>query len=195
MKIFFDCEFTGLHKDTSLISIGLISEDDRKFYAEINDYDKTQLNPWIDEHVINNLCYNNLERYIPKLNIFKQGNYATKDDLDTVGKKLKTWLDQFDTVEFVSDVCHYDFVLLIDLVWRHALNMPYGIIGSACHDINQDIARYYNISSIEAFDKSREEILKEHNAEVKLGVKHNALYDAKVIKELYKILNKEKVAK
>lgn len=26
MKIFFDTEFTGLHKDTTLISIGLISE-------------------------------------------------------------------------------------------------------------------------------------------------------------------------
>jgi DNA polymerase III epsilon subunit-like protein len=38
MKIFFDTEFTGLHKDTTLISIGLVSEDNRKFYAELIDY-------------------------------------------------------------------------------------------------------------------------------------------------------------
>jgi len=35
-RIFFDTEFTGLHKDTTLISIGLIAEDGRTFYAEFN---------------------------------------------------------------------------------------------------------------------------------------------------------------
>lgn len=43
-RIFFDTEFTGLHKDTSLISIGLVSENGQKFYAEITDYDKSQIN-------------------------------------------------------------------------------------------------------------------------------------------------------
>ena len=38
MKIFFDTEFTGLHKDTSLISIGLVDEDGKTFYAEFLDY-------------------------------------------------------------------------------------------------------------------------------------------------------------
>lgn len=38
MKVFFDTEFTGLHKNTTLISIGLISEDRRIFYAELTDY-------------------------------------------------------------------------------------------------------------------------------------------------------------
>ena len=42
-KIFFDMEFTGLHQKTTLISIGLIAEDGRTFYAEFNDYDKSQL--------------------------------------------------------------------------------------------------------------------------------------------------------
>ena len=41
MNIFFDTEFTGLQKDTDLISIGLISENNDVFYAEITDYDKT----------------------------------------------------------------------------------------------------------------------------------------------------------
>ena len=37
MKVFFDTEFTGLYKDTNLISIGLVSEDGKEFYAEIDD--------------------------------------------------------------------------------------------------------------------------------------------------------------
>lgn len=59
-----------------------------------------------------------------------------------------------------------------------------------CYDINQDIARYYKISQKEAFNKSREEILEENKIEIE-GDKHNSLYDAKVIKELYYILNKK----
>jgi len=64
-------------------------------------------------------------------------------------------------------------------------------VSASCYDINQDVARHYRISQSEAFDKSREIILwdnyKEHAVE---GEKHNALRDAKVIRELYQILNK-----
>ena len=35
MNIFFDTEFTGLRKDTTLISIGMIAENGKTFYAEL----------------------------------------------------------------------------------------------------------------------------------------------------------------
>ena len=34
MKVWFDTEFTGLHKNTTLISIGLVNEYNETFYAE-----------------------------------------------------------------------------------------------------------------------------------------------------------------
>ncbi len=37
MIIFFDCEFHDLVKTPKLISIGLVSEDSREFYAELSD--------------------------------------------------------------------------------------------------------------------------------------------------------------
>ena len=37
-KIFFDLEFTGLHKLTTAISVGLVCEDGKKFYAECTDF-------------------------------------------------------------------------------------------------------------------------------------------------------------
>ena len=55
MKIFFDTEFTGLHQNTTLISIGLVSERGKTFYAELTDYDQTQLNDWLKDNVIANL--------------------------------------------------------------------------------------------------------------------------------------------
>lgn len=37
MLIFFDTEFTDLVPDAKLVSIGLVSEDGREFYAELSD--------------------------------------------------------------------------------------------------------------------------------------------------------------
>ena len=172
MKIFFDTEFTGLHKDTTLISIGLIAENGEEFYGGMSDYDRSQVDEWIEENVIKHMYLGENKSY----------HYGTKKE---ISEKLNKWLKQFETVEWVSDVCHYDFVLLIDLICGHALKMPYGILNAACHDINQDIANYYNISEIDAFDKSREEIIESFGVMID-GTKHNALYDAKVIKAIYK---------
>ena len=37
MKIFFDTEFTGLVQNTKLISIGMVDENGRAFYAEMDN--------------------------------------------------------------------------------------------------------------------------------------------------------------
>lgn len=37
MRIFFDTEFTKLSHEAKLISVGLVSEDGREFYAELAD--------------------------------------------------------------------------------------------------------------------------------------------------------------
>ena len=58
-KIFFDTEFTGLHQNTTLISIGLIAETGQTFYAERTDYDKSQIDEWLQTNVIENLLLNN----------------------------------------------------------------------------------------------------------------------------------------
>ena len=180
MKIYFDTEFTGLHKNTTLISIGLVAENGDKIYAELNDYDESQVDDWLKENVINNLMYDGS----PDWNTPTWYHWG---ETKFIRERILAWLSKFPQVEWVSDVCHYDFVLLIDLLYGHALNMPYGKHNAACHDINQDIAKHYAISEISAFDMSREQILKNAQIEIK-GSKHNALYDAEVIKAICKIL-------
>ena len=78
MKIFFDTEFTGLHKDTSLISIVLISEDRRCFYAELTDYDENQCDDWIRENVIKHL---NMSKNEEDRNYISNYHVGTKDDI------------------------------------------------------------------------------------------------------------------
>ena len=52
MKLFFDTEFTGLHKDTTLVIIGIVAENGQRFYAEFSDYDESQCDDWIKENVL-----------------------------------------------------------------------------------------------------------------------------------------------
>lgn len=68
MKLFFDTEFTGLHKDTTLISLGMVDEDGRTFYAEFNDYDKSQCDEWIQKNVHNSSLIDACYDMILKLN-------------------------------------------------------------------------------------------------------------------------------
>ena len=52
----------------------------------------------------------------------------------------------------------------------------------------EDIAKHFGISEISAFDMSREQLLKNANIEIE-GNKHNALYDAEVIRAIYELCN------
>lgn len=179
MKIFFDTEFTGLHKGTTLISIGCIAEDGKTFYAELNDYAESQCDEWIKENVLANLTWKGLhDSNIVFLNSF--GNVQMLGDKQFVAEKLTEWLSEYESVQFVSDVCHYDMVLLIDL-FGTAFDLPKGVCAS-CHDINQDIAQSLGSTETEAFDMSRESLISDIYI---VGSKHNALYDAKVIKAIY----------
>lgn len=179
MNIFFDTEFTGLRKDTTLISIGMIAENGKTFYAELTDYNEELCTVWTKEYVIKNL-YARYPKQLDKAPYIENFHIGNKE---CITKALIMWLKQFDDIQFISDVCHYDMVLLIDL-FGTAFDLPENV-SPVCHDINQDIARHYGISSREAFDKSREKIVKELCGKEISGEKHNSLYDAKVIKAIY----------
>ena len=96
MKIFFDTEFTGLHKNTTLISIGMIDENKRSFYAEFTDYDETQCDDWIKENVINYL------RRKGTHNLYMEAYDRINKETSIVGtknqikEKLEDWLSIYD---------------------------------------------------------------------------------------------------
>lgn len=188
-KIFFDTEFTGLRKDTTLISIGIVSDTGDRFYAELTDYDEGMCDEWIEKNVLDHLVLSgNAE--------LEESLAADNKTTTVIGSKadvcceLMEWLEMdanFDSdyaAVFVSDVSHYDMVLLIDLLAGNAMKLP-EFITPACHDINQDIATMLDISEKAAFDISREQLLTNRGIDLPKGQKHNALYDAEVIKAIY----------
>ena len=202
IKIYFDTEFTGLSQNTTLISIGLISEYNDVFYAEFSDYNKEMVTPWISENVINNLYLSKL--FKGSIRQFGDNNIYYQGKKKNIASTILMWLNDIrqqhsenSKIQFVSDVCHYDFVLLIDLLVNNALLLP-DWISPYCHDINQDIASYMDITDIEAFDINREKIVynnisdlsKKNNMQLYDDmIKHNALWDANIIKLIDEIIN------
>lgn len=222
MYIFFDTEFTGLHKDTTLISIGLIDEDDNCFYAEFNDYDVTQIDDWINDNVISNLLINSnnfvgeygLHYYVNKNGCFSEKlsdkfeyHYGNKEYIKNM---LLKWFekemaeqDDYD-IELISDVCHYDMTLFID-IFGGAFDLP-DYICPACYDITSLLTLTENCTMQQAFDLNREDLLNEYykdlykitdnrtdtisfnlicNLDSVICEKHSSMWDAKIIKELY----------
>lgn len=197
MNLYFDTEFTGLQKDTTLISLGIIAEDGHCFYAKFTDYNQEQVNDWIKENVLSKL---NLSKEITDL----YDVYEVTGTKEEIKEALLYWLGELDDTHFdlVSDVCHYDMMLFID-IFGGAFDLP-EFISPACYDINQDI--YYSTHSmLEAFDANRELLLKDlvENSvddvyytmlpiiELTDASKHNSLYDAIIIKALYEMFEYE----
>lgn len=158
MKIFFDTEFTGLHQNTNLISIGIVAEDGREFYAEISDYNNRYISVWVKENVINNLTGKN---------VIKQAEL--KD-------KLTRWLEQYDEVEVWSDCLAYDWVLFCQ-IWGGA-----GFVPRNVSYIPFDICTMMKLNGVDP-DINREEYVGKEK--FRKARKHNAMHDARVIKACY----------
>lgn len=131
--------------------------------------------------------------------LVNQGN----QDHFSIDETILSWLAASEEVQFISDCSSYDWVLFCQL-FKGALNLPSNF-SPYCHDLNQDIAQYFDKSDRQAFDLSREEIAFAGNeneselARVKLVMpfgysanlsylsvsQHNALWDAYLIKLCY----------
>ena len=56
MLYWFDTEFHEHDRIIDLISIGIVAEDGRQYYAENANFDNSNMDPWITENVIDKLA-------------------------------------------------------------------------------------------------------------------------------------------
>ena len=184
MNLYFDTEFTGLHQDTTLISIGIVSDEGDSFYAELSDYNLMQVDDWIEKNVINKLKFSDkLDGY---LRHYGEGKHTiVKADQKYVSNILKKWLLRLDKIDIWSDVLAYDWMLFNKLIADYSNGYP-----SLPENINYipfDIATLMKIKGVDP-DINREEFA---GLEANEDEKHNALWDAKVIMACYdKLMNK-----
>lgn len=193
MKIFLDTEFTGLHQNTSLLSIGLVDEDGRTFYAELSDYDFTQMNEWLLENVMSHMLFEPAkegeEEYYSASrfkdnpigqDLYKSYSLNMRGTLNKVKEELEKWLNQYDNVEIWSDCLAYDWVLF-NHIFGHAFNIPNNV-----YYIPFDICTVFKLKDIDP-DISREKFIGDRidNIDLPDMMKHNSLWDAYVIRECY----------
>ena len=197
-RIYYDAEMTGLHRNTTLISLGMVSESGKYFYAEFTDYDSSQVNLWIRNNVLDNLIFDS-----PKFDIInatsKGWNVEICGTKEEIKKELLEWLDSelistdnrteleiengaTSFIEIFTDCYAYDWMLLVDLLAGDAMSMPEYI-----SYIPIDLSTLLWVLE-EDPDITREEFIfsENKNNSIPKGLKkHNSLYDAYVIKECF----------
>lgn len=175
VKLFFDFEFSGLTIKTTPISLGIISDDGQQFYAEFNDYSVEQCDEWINDNVVANLLYNDSFMYFE--NNTEEKLLSIKDNKAKISEQLLLWLKQFKKVEFWGDSVAFDWVLMADLLGmgtamrRYPKNFEY----NQAFDVFTALKMIYNKPKT-----PRHEMLG-----LTITNQHNALYDAKITKQIY----------
>lgn len=215
MKYFFDTEFIeGFKKPLfgkkrhfiDLISIGIVCEDGREYYAVSNEFNPKDADAWVRENVIDKI----------EAQLFQQQptfakshfNFSLKELLKQYGKSNKQIAEDIclfcypdakdafinakgeflarskqygwngEHPEFYAYYADYDWVLFCSLFGR-MIDLPKGF-PMYCKDLKQEFDHDYDASIRERM-KEREDYPKQKN-------EHNALDDARWNFELYKWL-------
>jgi hypothetical protein len=100
LKIFLDCEFTQLNRDSKLISLALVSESGKEFYVELTDtYSVDDCSDFVIQNVL------------PQLDHTRYGQ-----SLVEARAALRRFLSEFDEkLEVCSDAPHWDWGFFCDL--------------------------------------------------------------------------------
>ena len=195
MKVYLDMKFTGLHQNTTLISIGMISEFGDTFYMELNDYDKSQVDEWIQENVIENLYlvdkYEN-DEWFHMDNLDGHINISSAGNSHQLKLMIEEWFESIldlngqSQIEIWGDCMSYDWVLFNN-IYGGALNIPEYI-----YYIPYDICTFMKLVGVDP-DVCREEFALVDDGVVVDSVegrKHNSLFDAKIIKKCFEKLTR-----
>lgn len=119
LKLFLDCEFSQLNKDTKLISMALVAESGQEFYVELLDtYDVTDCSDFVIEHVL------------PQLDPSQHGQTFAEAQASLSG-----YLARFDEIlEICTDAPDWDWDFFCDLAYvdhrwpAHVINRPTNLI-------------------------------------------------------------------
>lgn len=164
MRYFLDTEFCEDGKTIDLISIGIVAEDGREFYAVSNDFNPHECNDWVKEHVL------------PVLN-----NEGANDRpmLRLSNKEIAEHIVRFTQYEadsskpaFYAYFADYDWVVLCQL-FGTMMNLP-KTFPMYCRDLKQIM---YHLG-LHKDDMPKQE-----------GTEHNALADARWVKRAFTFID------
>jgi hypothetical protein len=143
-KYWLDTEFIEDGKTIDLISIALVCEDGREFYAENLDADLDKASDWVKENVIKHLWSRQADKSFA--NAWSRANNGVGGLLSH--KEIRGEVFRFcnpeiyGEPEFWADYCSYDWVAFCQL-FGTMMDLPKGF-PMYCHDIQQECDRLGN---------------------------------------------------
>ena len=168
--VFLDAEFTGEHVYATPVSFGLVTLDAKELYITLNDYDKDQVTDWLKENVLSKIdakkSIGKKEAYL-KISLFlKNYSLGEKIILVSAGKMMD--------ITLLFQMYHQEYP---ELKYYHHLHYLPDYLNHAEHI---DLNTMFYLAGI------KQPINRENYAG--LGIKnqkHNALYDAKIVRACY----------
>jgi hypothetical protein len=220
MKYFIDTEFIeGFHKPTfgkrrhfiDLISIGIVCEDGREYYAISNEFNPKNADKWVIDNVISKLPQKEVSFYdSPRMRqeslLWKSNERISKDVVDfiyeceypmaeTQSQKAFARVGEISP-QFYGYYSDYDWVLFCSLFGR-MIDLPKGF-PMYCIDLKQALdERVSKDPNIGKVEKNTQRILtfddmlnfyKTFDNYPKHTTEHHALADAKWNRDLYLFL-------
>lgn len=198
MKYFIDTEFIeGFHKPLfgkrrhfiDLISIGIVADDGREYYAISNEFNPNDADDWVKKNVIYQLEPKNTwskRNGDGGSHSWKSNKEITQGILEFMSPSL---LNPYQPIEFYAYYADYDWVVFCSLFGR-MIDLPKGF-PMYCRDLKQTldekVQELYDTvpmtleDKVDLFKKKRIGYPKQTN-------EHNALGDAKWNKALYEFL-------
>lgn len=194
-------DFNKSYHSIQLISIGIVAEDGREFYAVSNEFNPGDANDWVKENVISKLpkrfeVYDcgAIEAPLVKYDTWKPNKQiaeeAKKFCLEHVEINQHSDIDRWGKdcpAEFYAYYADYDWVVFCAL-FGTMMDLPKGF-PMYCRDMKQDVDREaaLNMTPYSNFETELSRI-KAHENYPKQTDEHNALADARWNFELYKFL-------
>lgn len=172
MRYFYDTEFIENGKIIDLISIGLVAEDGREYYAISTEFDPKKASEWVKENVLPHLPPRNPNpadaspRIVQESRFWKQRKQIRED--------LIAFCDpqQYGTPEFWGYYSAYDHVALCQL-FGVMVDLPKGW-PMLTYDLRQLL-----------YSRSRQDVTQPDDAP------HHALADARWIASTFKDFEKQ----
>lgn len=157
MRVFYDTEFLEDGQTIALISIGMVSDDGREYYAVASDAPMhlIRMHPWLMQNVVPSLpiapeCKPALEDYLADPNENWKAAFAVELDVTDPAVKpraeiaggVRDFLQAIDDVELWAWYAAYDHVVLAQLFGR-MIDLPPGI-PMWTNDLRQECHRLGN---------------------------------------------------
>lgn len=170
MRYFLDTEFIEDGKTIELLSIGIVADDGREFYAENSEADFSRADDWVKENVIRHLWSQQKDKRSANAWSRDGGNGGLMP-VGMIARMVRQFCDpeKHGTPEFWAYYADYDWVVFCQMFGR-MIDIPKGF-PMMCMDLKQ-IAVHKRVSKLPVQDETE----------------HHALADARWNKKVFTTL-------